>query len=59
MFSSNARYVMEGHLVHYNAKYNNVSDAVASGDPHGLTVLGVIFHVRFSLALDSHEFDMR
>ena len=37
---------MEGHLVHYKSDYTSVTEAVASKDPHGLTVLGVVFKVR-------------
>ncbi|ODM94170.1 Carbonic anhydrase [Orchesella cincta] len=35
---------MELHLVHYQAKYNSQADAVASGDPEALAVMGVVIH---------------
>lgn len=36
---------MEMHLVHFNSKYSNLDDAIASGDEDALAVIGIMFHV--------------
>jgi carbonic anhydrase len=41
----NRPYTMEGHFVHYNAKYADVAAAVASGNKDALLVVGVMFQV--------------
>ena len=41
----NKPYTMEGHFVHYNAKYADVAAAVASGNKDALLVIGVMFQV--------------
>lgn len=42
---------MEAHLVHYKAIYRNISEALASGDPSALTVLGTLFGVSLMSAM--------
>lgn len=34
-------YSMEAHLVHYDSKYDNFTEAANSGDPKGLAVIAV------------------
>lgn len=40
-------FAAEVHLVHYNLKYGNFSNAVAQ--PDGLSVIGVFFEVEFCI----------
>ena len=41
----NKRYPLEMHLVHYNSKYQNVSDAVLGEERNGLAVISVLFEI--------------
>eukprot|EP01105_Mastigella_eilhardi_P006826 TRINITY_DN18343_c0_g1_i1.p1 TRINITY_DN18343_c0_g1~~TRINITY_DN18343_c0_g1_i1.p1 ORF type:complete len:314 (-),score=81.78 TRINITY_DN18343_c0_g1_i1:61-1002(-) len=36
-------YPMEGHFVHYNAKFDNISEALASGEQKAVSVVGVFY----------------
>ncbi len=40
------QYAAELHFVHYNAKYANISEAVASGDSNALAVVGVFLDAK-------------
>ena len=41
----NKRYPLEMHLVHYNSKYNNVSEAIEGNERNGLAVISVLFEI--------------
>lgn len=39
------RYPLEIHLVHYNSKYENVTQALYSKDPEAIMVVGILAEV--------------
>ena len=41
----NKRYPLEMHLVHYNSKYQNVTDAILGEERNGLAVISVLFEI--------------
>ena len=41
----NKRYPLEMHLVHYNSKYQNVTDAILGEARNGLAVISVLFEI--------------
>ena len=41
----NKRYPLEMHLVHYNSKYNNVSEAIMGDERNSLAVISVLFEI--------------
>ncbi|EKX51935.1 hypothetical protein GUITHDRAFT_43812, partial [Guillardia theta CCMP2712] len=44
-FMQGVQYPLEIHFVHYNAKYTSLTDAVSSGKPHALLVIGQFFQM--------------
>ena len=43
------RFVMEGHLVHYQSKFKNISQALESKERDALTVIGIFFYVMIEI----------